>query len=169
MTAPLKSGAVAVEILGNDANFHETLKRVERSLNGWGARVRNTIMTVGLTGSAFRTVFHSLTTPIQGLATEFAQVGETYAKMSKRTGIAASDLSKLGFAAEQSGAGVAELGNGKKSLQRNLTEASRGNKTALESFQRLGLDIGQLETMAIDEQFLTISEAIKKLGIVNLI
>ena len=62
MSIPLKAGAVAVEFLGQDANFHATLKKMERGVNGFGAKVRNAIMTVGLSGSALRTI----TAPIAG-------------------------------------------------------------------------------------------------------
>jgi len=88
MSSPLKAGTVVVELLAQDAGFHATLKKVERGVNGFGAKIRNTIMTVGLAGSAVRTAIASIT----GLINEFSNVGNAVAKMSRKVGIGAKDL-----------------------------------------------------------------------------
>ena len=78
MTSPLKAGSVAVAIISQDKQFMDSLKNMERSVAGWGARVRDTVMTVGLAGQAARTVFHSTIAPIRGLVSEFSNVGNEW-------------------------------------------------------------------------------------------
>ena len=40
MNAPLKAGAVAVEFIGQDQNFMEAIKRIERGVNGLAGKIR---------------------------------------------------------------------------------------------------------------------------------
>ena len=98
------------------------------------------------------------------LVTEFVNVGDSVAKMSRRVGISANDLSLLGHAAEQSGSSLDDLGNSMRYLQRNLAEAGRGGKAATEAFERLGISFHQLQLLDPKKQFLMVAEAIKKLG-----
>jgi hypothetical protein len=132
MTAAINAGAVAIEIHGKDANFMATLNRIEKGITGKTAKLRNFFVGFAAGGQVIRSVI----APIAGLATEFARAGDGIAKMSKRVGIGAKDLSLLGFAAEQSGASAADLGNSMKFLKLHLAEAGRGNMSITAGLNR---------------------------------
>ena len=84
-------------------------------------------------------------------------------KMADRLGIATEQLERFRFAA-QIGGGSAELMD--KSLEKmakSLGEAGQGLTTPIRALDTLGLKLSDLEKMSIDDQFLTISDAISKL------
>ena len=63
------------------------------------------------------------------------------AKMSKRTGIAAEELSALGYAAKLSNVNTTELNTGLRRLARNMDSAKNGTGDAHKAFRELGIVI----------------------------
>jgi len=92
--------------------------------------------------------------------------GDTFQKMSLRTGVLAEDLSTLAFAAERSGTDFTVLEKGLQRMTRNALEASEGVGEASESFDRLGVQAvgadGQLRPSM--ELMLELSDALKGLS-----
>ena len=123
MANTLQAGAVAVEFLAQDAKFMASLQKIEKSVSGFAANLRNNLLTAGLGVGALRTAFSATIAPVVSLATEFAKAGDEVGKMSKRVGIGAHDLSLLGHAAELSGSSLADLGNSMKFFHKNLAAA----------------------------------------------
>jgi hypothetical protein len=72
---------------------------------------------------------------------EFVELGDQLDKLSKKTGIAAINLQKLGHAAELSGASLGDIETGIKKLQASQVDAGEGLKTYTREFDRLGVSI----------------------------
>jgi hypothetical protein len=137
-----------------------SLKKIENSVSGFAANLRNWLLPTNLAIGAIRATL----APVVSLATEFAKMGDEVGKMSKRFGIGAHDLSLLGHAAELSGSSLADLGNSMKFFHKNLAAAGRGDNAAVEAFERLGINIEKLQKLDTQKQFLVTAEAIKRLG-----
>ena len=161
MATTLQAGAVAVNIVGCDKSVQEALKRVQHGFKGLAAHVRDFAVTFAAIDHVFR---RWVVAPFRSAITEFTKFGDTYAKMSRRVGMGAKDLSLLGYAAEQTGASVSALDASFRYLNRNLAAAGQGNKAAKEAFANLGLNLDQLQTLKKKDQFLTIADAIRRLG-----
>jgi len=100
-----------------------------------------------------------------GLAVRsFASQGDTLDKMSKRTGMSVESLSELSYAAQLSGASLADVEAGTKRMQRSLIEATQGSKTAREAFERLGLSVDALARLNADQQFGAVGAALARVS-----
>ena len=183
MATTLPAGAVAVNIVGNDSQFQQTITQINTSIQkfqknvtningamktpgfqGWKAGFRDTMVTLAAMEHVFSRVFSRISSAFKTAITDMATFGDTYAKMARRTGMGAKDLSLLGYAAEQSEASVADMGNSLKFLNRNLALAERGSKAAKDAFSQIGIDSSQLQFLDKKEQFLVVADAIRRLG-----
>ena len=177
MATTLPAGSVAIGIIGKDINFQQIINQSTQSIENFQQTIQNGITEMpGFQGIlAYFRDFTATLAAVDQLArrtwgifkaavTEFSDFGDSVAKMSRRTGIGAHDLSLLGFAAEQSGTSLADVGNGMRYLNRNLAEAGRGNKTALDAFGQLGINLTRFQTLGKKDQFLEVAEAIRQIG-----
>jgi len=183
MANGLPAGTVAINLVGNDANFQQTITNVNTSIRkfqknvtningamkmpgfqGWKAGFRDTMVTLAAMEHVISRVFSRISSAFKTAIHDMATFGDTYAKMSRRVGMGAKDLSLLGYAAEQSGASVSALGDGMKFLNRNLALAGQGSKAAQDAFAAIGINPNRLQALDKKEQFLQVADAIRRLG-----
>ena len=94
---------------------------------------------------------------------QFAKLGDEIQKMSKRTGVAVKELSRLAFATSQSGASLQVLEVAIKTMQRGLVDASRGLTTATDNFDDLGIALEDIQSKSPEEQFILIAEKLSQI------
>jgi hypothetical protein len=94
--------------------------------------------------------------------TRFMQVGSALDDMSQRTGVAASELSSLGFAAKMTDTSLEAVQGSLVKMQKFLGEVSDGTAAAVDTLNRLGITTQQLEGLTPDQQFKAFAEAISK-------
>jgi hypothetical protein len=94
--------------------------------------------------------------------TRFMQVGSALDDMSQRTGVAASELSSLGFAAKMTDTSLEAVQGSLVKMQKFLGEVSDGTAAAVDTLDRLGITTQQLEGLTPDQQFKAFAEAISK-------
>lgn len=75
----------------------------------------------------------------RGMIRNVADAADNYNKMAQAVGISSESLQGLDFAAQLSGTDVGILSTGLQRLARNADSASRGSKTAKDSFKDLGV------------------------------
>jgi hypothetical protein len=100
---------------------------------------------------------------IQQSVLDFAKAGDAIDKASLRTGIAADQLSTLGFVAERSGADIKAVEIGVRNMGRVMTEAASGSKMFAEVFDNLGLSMNELSKQSVADRMQTIGIAIANL------
>jgi hypothetical protein len=76
---------------------------------------------------------------------EVAKLGDTFDKMSKRTGFAVNTLQELQHAAELSGGSLGDIEMALRRLQAAQVDAGAGLKTYTREFDRLGIEIKDSE------------------------
>ena len=167
----------------NDAQFQQTINQINTSIQKFQKRVqivngitempgfkngmaifRDWSITAAAAGHLVHRAFSIVSSVVRTAITDMATFGDTYAKMSRRVGMGAKDLSLLGYAAEQSGASVSALGDGMKFLNRNIALAGQGSKAAQDAFAAIGIDSNRLQALDKKEQFLQVADAIRRLG-----
>ncbi|QKK08479.1 MAG: phage tail tape measure protein [Planctomycetota bacterium] len=129
--------------------------RCARRLQSFGAGVRSLgtrIAAIGTAGLA----------PLAASVRSFASAGDVLDKMSRRTGISVEALSELGFAAEQSGADLATLEKGVRTMQRAINDLGRGLSTQTDAFGDLDLTMADLEGRSPEEQFKLVAERLSR-------
>lgn len=85
------------------------------------------------------------------------------AKTSVSLGIGVEPLQRLQYAAEQSNISVESLTNGLDKLLKNTEKAAEGDKTLVDTFNRLGLSAQSLKDKGIDQEYIDIANAIQKI------
>jgi hypothetical protein len=152
----VRQGKVYVEIGADPKLLFEALDSVNKRIGQLGS----SMMSIGNRLMAAGT---AIVTPIVGAGVAFSEVGDAVQKMAQRTGLSTQAVASLGFAAGQSGTDVGTLENGIRTMQRALDAATRGNESAAASLQRLGVDIGKLQRMSPEDQFLTLADAVSRI------
>lgn len=156
LSSEIRAGAAYVELKSKDAGFVRGLRKAEKRLQRFGAVAR----TVGrglIAGSG------SLLAPLALSTRVFAKYGDEVEKMSRRTGLSTEAVSELGFAAEQSGASIAILEKGIRTMQRSIIDAERGLSTQTDALKAMGLTVDDLIGKSPEEQFAIIADAISKI------
>ena len=92
---------------------------------------------------------------------QFISMGDALDKMSLRTGVAASELSTLSYAAKLSGTSIQAVEESMVKMQRFLNELSKGSATATEALGKLGLTTKDLIGLTPDQQFKKFADAVR--------
>ena len=151
----IRAGKAFVEIGAQD-KYSAALNRAAEKMKAFGNGVRNVGAILGGAGAA-------IGAPILASAKTFATAGDQVQKMAIRTGIAASTLSTLGFAAEQSGTDLGTLESGLRRMQKTIGEAAQGSVSAQTAIENLGVSASQLAGLSPDEQFSLIADSISQI------
>jgi len=150
----IRAGRAFVE-LGVSDRLSGALRRAQRRLRAFGAGVRQVGLRLVAAGAA-------ALGPLAATVRVFTKAGDELEKMSRRTGLSVEALSELGFAAEQSGADLATLEKGVRTMQRAVNDLGRGLSTQTDAFGDLGLTMADLEGLSPEEQFKLIAERLSQ-------
>ncbi|MEM1225841.1 MAG: hypothetical protein AAGJ40_09090 [Planctomycetota bacterium] len=151
----IKAGNAYVEI-GIRNRIERGAKAVQKSLDGISARATAAGRTLGLIGA-------SVGAPLLAAATKFGMVGDQLDKMSKRTGVGVSALSELGFAAEQSGTNLQQLGDALFRMNRRVANATTDTGPAVRALEELKLSAEGLNGLSTEDRFTALAEALSKM------
>ena len=121
-----------------------------------GFRVLTT--TIGGTLKAFAgfgTAIMGATTAVTGFAVAQASNLDAIDKNSQKLGMSREEYQKWDFTLSQCGVDINSFGTGMKTLTANMDKVTEGNKTAIENFRKLGVEVkkadgslkGQEETL----------------------
>jgi hypothetical protein len=94
-----------------------------------------------------------------------AQAGviDQTSKLSRRLGLTYGELSGLSLAADLAGVSMNQVGTAMTKADVLMTKAAGGSRSAAAAFERLGLNIGQLQGMSGADRFEAIASAISAL------
>ena len=105
-----------------------------------------------------------------GIATGIAWAGraavdaaDELGKLSTRTGRTVEDLSTMKYAASMADVSMSELGTSLRYVNRNMAEASVGNKKVVEAFENIGLSVEDVRQKDPKEVFHAIFDGLKKI------
>src|SRR5262245_56494319 len=107
----IEAGKAHIVLYVKNSALTQGLKAAQQSLQGFGSRI------AGI-GASLTALGAGLLTPLAGAVAHFTQMGSELADVSARTGVAASSLSELKFAAEQSGASLSDVEAALKNMAR---------------------------------------------------
>jgi hypothetical protein len=153
--AATKAGKVFVEISAKDNMLSRVLAGVQKKLAAFGAGLRTVGRRAMFAGAA-------IAAPLIAAARSFAASGANLWDMSKRTGASVETLSELGYAADQTGASLDDVGTSLKFMNKGLVEAARGSGDAQVALAAMGLDLDKLLSMNTDQRFAAIAEALNR-------
>lgn len=149
----IRMGRVYVEIGADQKALDKAIANVRKQLSNIGS----SMLVVGASMAAVGGV---AVTGMVAATKAFATTGSALLDMSKRTGVAVEDLSRLGFAAEQSGGSFDDVSRGILTLNRVFASASNGSQAAANAFSEIGLSVGDLSKMNADQRFMKVVDAL---------
>ena len=153
----IKAGRAFIEIFADRSKLVADLNQAAADVKGFG-------MKVGAVGAGIAAAGAAIVGPILAASKVFADYGSKLSDASARTGIAASALSELQYAAEQTGTDLETVASASQRLSRVIAEAAGGSKSAAEALDAVGLSVDELLALSPDQQFMKVTEAISGLG-----
>lgn len=145
----VQAASLNVNLTAGVAGFEAGMKRATSMLSNFGK-------AAGKMSTAFTAASAAIRVPMLAMTKGFADSASEVADLSKKTGVAASSLSALGYAGKLSGVSLSDLGGALAKMNKNLGEQSA-------AFSRLGLSFDQLRRMSTEEQFLAVADAINNI------
>lgn len=79
--------------------------------------------------------------------------------ISKRTGVAATTIGGIGFAAQQAGGDVEGAAQAFRAFNKVISEALGGNKEAIDNFSKLGISLSDLQKSTPDQLLIKTADA----------
>lgn len=149
----IKAGQAYVEITAQDASLRSGLKTAEDKIKAFSTGLSSI-------GAPLAAVGASITGAMGLVVRTFVNYGSTLNDASERTGIAASKLAELGYAADQTGTNLGAVEGGLKKMAKAITEAAAGGGAAQDAFRQLGLNVAELAALKPEQQFEAIGKRI---------
>jgi len=155
-------GSLVLALKTKSKKFNKGLKSARKRLGRFAAGVRSTALGVAKFGAVLGAA------ALAGLAfyvgKAFKAIDAT-AKLADRLNISTKALTGLQLAANLAGVENEVFNKGLEKMIRNIGETAKlGTGDAKDAFKALGLEVNALNSMSADQQFLTIADAISKMG-----
>lgn len=149
-------GSLTVFARFNTEAFGKGIKKARSQTKGFSGFVKKNMgaikgMLAGVAGIA----------GVQGITNAISDA-EKLDKLSIRLNTPVEELSKLGFAADQSGTSIDSLGQALFRMNRRIGNAATGGGPAARALQYMGLSAKQIVDMPLDQKFMMIVDALGK-------
>ena len=152
---------LVVRIAGDTAQLTKSLDRAQGHVRRWSRRIGPSLATAG---KAFAGLGIAAAGAVAALGVKsvmsFAAAGDEIHKMALRTGFSTEELSRLRFAAEQSGADLGQLEKATRRMAGVILDADKGLSTATDTLDLLGVSLSDLQAMTPEQQFAALTTAL---------
>jgi len=152
----IKAGRAYVEMFADNSLLDRGLKQAENRMKAFGTSAKTLGKEIMGAGAA-------ILAPLAAASKVFVDMGAELVGMAARTGISASALSELEFAAKGSGVELGTLENGLRKMQKAIFGATTGNKENVASLALLKLTAEDLNHLKPEKQFELIADRISQI------
>lgn len=153
----------AVVELGLRSKIEQGLKSARAKLQRFSASLTTVGRGFTRVGGGIAALGAGAMAPILAATRSFQKEGDAIHKMGIRTGATAEFLSEMGFAAEQSGTNIDQLGNALFRMNRRVANATTGTGPAVRALEELGISAEQLNQLSTEDRFLALSDALSSM------
>lgn len=153
----MKIAKAEVALRGKDetaAAFRSVIRNAEAAQKSITSKFRGAFAFLGAGTAIFG---------IQRAITSAIRAGDDLAKFAEKSGLAAEAASELAHAAKMADLDLGQLATGVRFMQKNISEAASGSKSAQATFRALGLEWQELKRLAPDQQLEQIAEQLSRL------
>lgn len=152
--ADIQAGRAYVSLYAKGTELTKALNKAKTELQSFGTDIVRIGAAVSAMGGAITAGFSAATS-------QFASAGAQLQRLATQTGVSASELSALQFAAMQTGAEFDDIGGALEELNIRMGEVTRdGTGPAAEAFRTLGLDAAELGRMLPIDRLMEVADAI---------
>lgn len=148
---------LAVVIRGDTTKLDGDLKEAEQKAKASQDRMNKGFMVAGgvMTGIGAAIVGST----VAGVKS-FAETADAIDEMSQRTGLSIKTIQEMKYAAGQTGGSIEGLEVASKRMAVSVDAFRQGGKEATETYDRLGLTLGDLEGLSLDDTMYRIGQAV---------
>jgi TP901 family phage tail tape measure protein len=136
-----QAGSISSNLILNLAQWDKSVNKVNNQLKNLNSKVQANAAKFKAAGSAITKAGAGIVGSLTGIILHTTKLGDTFNKMSIRTGISTKTLSSLKFAAEQAGSNLETVEKGLRRLSANMLDANRGLAEAKRGFDDLGISV----------------------------
>jgi hypothetical protein len=160
-----KAGGISFGVSMSTSKLTKDVKTARTTL---GKFVDGTRAQLGNLRNSFGGLGASLTAAFSGAAmvgfvkNQFDMIDALH-DTSKNLGVTTEAMSRLNFAAEQSGASQGAVETALARMVKSTRNAAMGVETAAKAYEKLGLNAAELNNLSPEKQFAIIAEAVKNL------
>jgi hypothetical protein len=151
------AGTVTVDFDAKSAKFAAELEKVQGSLRRIEGRADSVAKGLSILSSVLSV----------GVVLNYAQAmweaANAVDDVSQRSGIAVETVTRLKFAAEQSGVEFGALTVGIKKFQQGLSEANSGTASAVKSFAEIGVEAAKIRDLSLEQQLGVIADGFQNI------
>jgi hypothetical protein len=152
--------SLVVELSLQAQNFNNQIKDAQKEAKEFEKTIKPTKQLLTEMGTAMTAAGGAIVAGLVAATVATANYLDNLNDLRQKTGVAANDLARLGFAAEQSGSSLDGIATGMRFLARNMEDAASGSKKQEEAFKALGVSVtdanGKLRST--NEVFLDIAD-----------
>lgn len=160
------TGDIVVNLQANASQFNRGMDSAKSSVKGFGSVAVSSLKSVANVATmalgAVTVAVAGAGAAVYGLTGRMAELAGMNDKAAQ-FGVSVKFLQQLEFAADQSGVSAETLTKSISKLTIAVGNAGGGNKAAMESFGKLGIDFEKLKSMSPEKQFMEVAKAISAL------
>lgn len=149
----IRAGRAYVELMLQDSKFVKGLNAASKHLKSFGTGF-------AAVGAGITAAGAGILGPLLKMTDMFIDTSSVLYDMSQRTGLSVARISELAHAAEQSGTSIESVETGVRKMQKSITDATHGSKSAAKAFADLGLKAKELAKLTPEEQFDAVAKSI---------
>ncbi|MEG0270883.1 MAG: hypothetical protein RR821_11600, partial [Clostridia bacterium] len=148
---------LAIDVAVDD--IEEPLGKLSEKLVGWKQKMAGVLEDTvkGLIGNGLQDMAVQLYESLK----DAADMGDKVDKQSQAMGLSCEGYQEWGYILKQNGTDIQNLQGGMSMLNTVLKKAATGNKDASIQFEKLGLNVGKLNSMSREDAFETIVTALQ--------
>ena len=150
---------LAIKLEAQTAKYDAALARSNRLMTQFAKKQKRSLNTINAGFKKLATVLAGV--GFARLVTGSIEAQASMHDMSTRLGITTEALSRLQYAAEQSGVSASTLNMGLQRMVRRVSEAASGTGEAVKALDELGISAAALEKLAPEQQFKVLADSIK--------
>lgn len=152
---PNTIGSLVIDLVASTASF-------ATQLNGAVKSVEDTVSKIKTAFGGLGAIFSIAS--IADLTKDALSFGDELQKATAKTGLQATAISQLAFAAKQVNIDLPELVSTFDKMEKSISSATTGTAASKLTFDALGISLAQLKTLSPDQQFEEIANQISKLA-----
>lgn len=167
-------GELVAQVVADTAQFRTEMRALAQQVASNTAQINRQLGSIGKASNALNSTFRLLTRglaafgvalslrAVANFAKNTLEMAENLHNLSIRLGISIEALSELQFVAKMTGVDFGGLSQSMQFMQRQLGQASSGNKAAQRAFESLGLSWQALAKMSPDQQLAAVADALNE-------
>ena len=172
-TVKMDENSILVQIKGDTAQLNAALEKANTDLKAFGKTANDVSKYVNswtVSASKYSMILHGIKNAwgllsgiMRALLSSFVEFGTVLDTVSKQTNISATNLSRLKYAAEQSGVQFEVMADALKTFQEQLGAARFDDAGAIGKLSAVGIDPQSFDGLSEQDQFLKLADHISRI------